>query len=87
MLEEVGLGPKLVQRIGRLQRFLALAESQGHPYRLAWLAQAAGYADQAHLNREVRALAGVTPRELLSERARATLATAGSGSDAAARVG
>ncbi len=29
----------------------------------------AGYADQAHLTREVRALSGITPARLLAERA------------------
>ncbi|MCO5966833.1 helix-turn-helix domain-containing protein [Actinoallomurus soli] len=39
---------------------------------LAGLAVAAGYADQAHLSREVRALAGLTPSALLAERGRLT---------------
>lgn len=62
---EVGLGPKTFQRIGRLQRFLALAEA-GPGRGLAELAAEAGYADQPHLSREARALAGLTAVELLA---------------------
>ena len=62
---EVGLGPKTFQRIGRLQRFLALAEA-GPGRGLAELAAGAGYADQPHLSREARALAGLTAAELLA---------------------
>lgn len=62
---EVGLGPKTFQRIGRLQRFLALAEA-GPGRGLAELAAEAGYADQPHLSREARALAGLTAAELLA---------------------
>ncbi|HWN34578.1 MAG TPA: helix-turn-helix domain-containing protein [Pseudonocardia sp.] len=62
---EVGLGPKTFQRIGRLQRFLALVEA-GPGRGLAALAAEAGYADQPHLSREARALAGLTAAELLA---------------------
>ncbi|WP_372494350.1 hypothetical protein [Actinoallomurus purpureus] len=37
---------------------------------LADLAASAGYADQAHLGREARALSGLTPSALLAERRR-----------------
>jgi AraC-like DNA-binding protein len=37
--------------------------------RLADVAYRAGYADQAHLSREVRALAGLSPSEYLGDRA------------------
>jgi AraC-like DNA-binding protein len=33
---------------------------------LATLALRLGYADQAHMTRELKALAGVTPREIVS---------------------
>ncbi|WP_404955010.1 helix-turn-helix domain-containing protein [Streptomyces sp. 147326] len=56
-LDAFGYGPRTLGRILRLQRALALAGA-GMPY--AEVAQAAGYADQAHLAREVRALAGTT---------------------------
>jgi AraC-like DNA-binding protein len=62
----VGYGPKTFQRVLRLQRVLALA-GQG-PRRdvpLAGLAAAAGYADQAHMSREVQALTGRSPGALL----------------------
>ncbi|MDQ6782302.1 MAG: helix-turn-helix domain-containing protein [Actinomycetota bacterium] len=71
LLAETGLGPKTLQRVGRLQRFLALAEHRrlGTPAALAVLAADAGYADQAHLTREARELAGLPPARLLAERA------------------
>jgi AraC-like DNA-binding protein len=51
-----GYGPKTLHRILRLQRAVALVRG-GRP--LAEVSAVAGYADQAHLAREVRALAGV----------------------------
>jgi AraC-like DNA-binding protein len=51
-----GYGPKTLARVLRFDRAVALARA-GVPY--ARLAADAGYADQAHLAREVRALAGV----------------------------
>jgi AraC-like DNA-binding protein len=63
----VGYGPKLLQRVLRFQAFLAAC---GDPASgLAELAVEAGYADQAHLGRETRALAGLTPTELRTARA------------------
>jgi transcriptional regulator GlxA family with amidase domain len=61
----VGYGPKTFQRVLRLQRVLALAGSGQRPAGLAMLALGAGYADQAHMGRELRALTGRSPRELL----------------------
>jgi AraC-like DNA-binding protein len=58
---DVGLGPKAVARILRFERALRLAQA-GHT--LADVAYACGYADQPHLNRDFRALAGATPREV-----------------------
>lgn len=60
--EDVGLGPKAVARILRFERTCALLRSG---VGLADAAYAAGYADQPHLNRDVRALTGVTPSEVL----------------------
>jgi len=61
----VGYGPKTFQRVVRLQRVLALAGRSHGREPLAGLALAAGYADQAHMSRELRALAGQSPRHLL----------------------
>lgn len=64
-LEAFGYGPAVLRRILRVQRFLALHKA--HPaLRLAELAAGAGYADQAHLSRDVRRLCGLTPRALLA---------------------
>ncbi|MBG0851646.1 helix-turn-helix domain-containing protein [Streptomyces spinoverrucosus] len=61
-LTAFGYGPKTLARVLRLQRALTLARD-GTP--LAETAVAAGYADQPHLAREVRDLAGATLGELL----------------------
>lgn len=55
---DVGLGPKAVGRILRLERTRALLRAGAE---LADAAHAGGYADQPHLNREFRALTGRTP--------------------------
>ncbi|WP_262285225.1 helix-turn-helix domain-containing protein [Micromonospora sp. MA102] len=57
-----GYGPKTLARILRMRRALDLAGA-GTP--LAEVAALAGYADQAHLTREVKELAGVPPTRLL----------------------
>jgi transcriptional regulator GlxA family with amidase domain len=62
-LDAVGYGPKTLARVLRFQHFLQLGSGPGD---LARLAFAAGYADQAHLTRECRRLAGRTPAELLA---------------------
>ncbi|MFF8379273.1 helix-turn-helix domain-containing protein [Streptomyces sp. NPDC015661] len=56
-LAAFGYGPKTLARVLRLQRALALVRA-GVPY--AEAALRAGCADQAHLARETRALAGTT---------------------------
>ncbi|MGP4109696.1 helix-turn-helix domain-containing protein [Streptomyces sp. 4N509B] len=55
-LAAFGYGPKTLARVLRMRRALALAR---RGVALAEVAAACGYADQAHLAREVRALAGV----------------------------
>jgi AraC-like DNA-binding protein len=67
LLEHAGLGPKELQRVFRLHRFLAVAEAPA-AVGLAESAPRAGYADQPHLTREVRALSGMTPSALLRHR-------------------
>jgi AraC-like DNA-binding protein len=62
--ERVGYGPKTFQRIARFQRALGQLGRGGAG--LARVGAVAGYADQAHLARESRRLAGLTPRELVS---------------------
>ncbi len=62
-LTAFGYGPKTLARILRLQRALALARN-GVPY--AETATRTGYADQAHLARDVRELAGMPLGQLLS---------------------
>jgi AraC-like DNA-binding protein len=63
----VGYGPKTFQRIVRFRRWLRLAQGTPPEQRvLADLAATAGYADQAHLTREVARLAGQPPVALLA---------------------
>jgi AraC-like DNA-binding protein len=63
-LTDFGYGPKTLARVLRLGRALELARG-GLPFAL--VAAGAGYADQPHLAREVRALAGLPLRDLLHE--------------------
>lgn len=61
-----GYGPKMLDRILRFQRFLRTSRiDAGAP--LAGLADETGYADQAHLSRETRRLAGLTPGAVLAQ--------------------
>lgn len=63
-----GYGPATLRGVLRLQRFMALARrSTGAG--LAELAQLAGFSDQAHLARECRRFAGLTPTALLASEA------------------
>lgn len=61
--EQFGYGPKMLDRILRLQRFLKLARARPQAG-LVELAFDGGYADQSHLSREVRALAGMGASQL-----------------------
>ncbi len=85
--DAVGYGPKTLQRVLRLRRFLALAEGvgAGGPARadalpLARLAAEAGYADQPHLTRDCTELAGLAPAALLASRSRKGSASPGTSS-------
>ena len=64
-LAAFGYGAKTLDRVLRLQRFLALGRASPTAS-LAQLAAEAGYADQAHLGHDCRGLAGATPTELLA---------------------
>jgi AraC-like DNA-binding protein len=73
----VGYGPKTLQRVLRFRRFVSWIDAAAQNSRarrdtdtqdLALLAAQAGYADQAHLTRECRALAGLTPAALARQR-------------------
>jgi AraC-like DNA-binding protein len=64
----VGYGPKTFHRILRFQRVLALARKpQVCDGNLSWLALETGYADQAHMTREMQRLAGQQPTALLAK--------------------
>ncbi len=64
--EAVGYGPKKLQRIMRLQRLLWLVDQRREQRpNLARLSLEAGYADQPHMTREIIALTGVPPGQLL----------------------
>lgn len=59
LMQYVGLSPKRVIRIERLQR--ALAISRGRSIAWAEIAASSGFADQAHMTREFRDLLGESP--------------------------
>ena len=63
-LHAVGYGPKLLERVLRLRRFIHAAACS-RVNGLAALAAEAGYADQPHLTRECRDLTALTPAQLL----------------------
>jgi AraC-like DNA-binding protein len=62
---EVGLAPKAIARILRFERVTSTLRAQ-RGARLAEIAYACGYADQAHLNRDFRAFAGTTPTDFVA---------------------
>jgi AraC-like DNA-binding protein len=66
-LHDFGYGAKTLQQVLRFRRFLSYAERE-QDATMAALAAAAGYADQSHLVRDCRRLAGLTPTELLVSR-------------------
>jgi AraC-like DNA-binding protein len=68
--DTVGYAPRLLARVLRFQRFLRAARASGPERDLARLAADSGYADQAHLTRECRDLAGLPPAALLAWEAR-----------------
>jgi len=68
---EIGLTPKGAARVIRFDRarhlLIRQASDKSSGYRLADLAAACGYFDQAHLAREFRALAGCPPSQWITE--------------------
>lgn len=59
----VGVAPKHYERVCRFNRAIeAIRQSDAAP--LAWIAGEQGFADQAHLSREVRHFAGTSPSHL-----------------------
>ncbi|MDF3068781.1 MAG: transcriptional regulator, AraC family [Polyangiaceae bacterium] len=64
--ETIGVGPKAFAKLSRFRRAVRVAREQATPS-WATVALSAGYYDQAHLIREFRTIAGVTPRALLGE--------------------
>jgi AraC-like DNA-binding protein len=58
--EQIGVTPKTAARILRFERATHLVRG-ARPERLAWIASECGYHDQAHMTREFRTLAGITP--------------------------
>jgi AraC-like DNA-binding protein len=62
--DAVGIGPKVLARIARLHRALGVLQpTSRRPSTLAEAALQAGYFDEAHMDRDFRELAGVTPRQ------------------------
>lgn len=60
-LRAVGMRPKAFQRIIRIRRAVDHMHD-GRPRTLAELAHAAGYMDQSHFNRDLKAFTGMSPR-------------------------
>jgi AraC-like DNA-binding protein len=61
----VGYGPKTFQEVLRFQGLLSLAAQPGGQFGLAHLSVDAGYADQAHMTREVHRFSDTRPTDLL----------------------
>jgi methylphosphotriester-DNA--protein-cysteine methyltransferase len=61
-LAAIGYGPKVLARVARLRRLVAVAEES-----LALRALEAGYASQAHMTDEVRRMTGLTPVRFLED--------------------
>ena len=85
----VGYGPKTLERILRFQRAVTALGGGGAGAGLAGAAAAAGYADQSHLSRETRRLAGLSPGQLVrcsADRPRAARGRSESASEISART-
>ncbi|MEV8530491.1 AraC family transcriptional regulator [Streptomyces sp. NPDC051211] len=64
--EQIGLAPKMSARVLRFHRAVALLTREGA--NLTEVTAACGFYDQAHLNREFRALADTTPGRMAAAR-------------------
>jgi len=62
--EEIGVSPKTLARLLRFRHALGLLRK--NDLGVGEVARRCGYFDQAHLNRDFRAFAGASPRELTS---------------------
>ncbi|WP_301111380.1 DUF6597 domain-containing transcriptional factor [Microbacterium sp.] len=62
----VGYGPKMLERVARLRRLMALS-GRPRPLPLAQRAAVAGYASQSHMSDDVRRLTGLTPVRFLED--------------------
>ena len=60
-----GYGFKTLNRVLRFQRFLGLG-AQSFQMLLGRVGARAGYADQAHMTREVRRMCGISPGRLVT---------------------
>jgi AraC-like DNA-binding protein len=65
-VDAIGMGPKLVQRIVRVQHALHLLRARTGSVSLSDLAVECGFADQAHMTREVAHFTDYTPSKLRS---------------------
>jgi len=65
-LDAFGYGFKTLDRVLRFQRFFRLA-ARLEKHNLADMAARAGYADQAHMTREVRRMSGATAGEFVGQ--------------------
>ncbi|WP_026928846.1 helix-turn-helix domain-containing protein [Glycomyces tenuis] len=66
VVSAVGYGPKTLEQVLRFRRAMA---ASGPEVDWARVAAEAGYADQAHLSRQVRRWSGATPRALAAQAA------------------
>ena len=65
-LDAFGYGFKTLNRVLRFQRFMGLG-TQSFKGSLAEIAARAGYADQAHMTREVQRMSGISPGQLVAQ--------------------
>jgi AraC-like DNA-binding protein len=64
----VGVGPKQLARVARMQRSVDHLQRDVERETLAGAAAELGYFDQAHMARDFRELAGLAPRDIRAAR-------------------